>query len=145
MKARRSVAVLASAAAVGAVGLAIPATAVAAPSDTAIVDCAGKLVTKPSSITITCADAAVSINGIRWSSWTANGAKGRGVLAWNTCLPTTCVDGIVEKYRVRITLGGLASGPEGSVFSQVQLRFPKGGPAALETGSYTIDNEISGN
>ena len=144
MTARRALTVLAAATTVAGAALAMPAVATAAPTDTYIVNCAGKLVTKPSSIVITCADAGVSINKITWSSWNENAAKGKGTLAWNTCLPKTCVDGIVEKYKVRITLGGVASGPEGTVFSQVQLTFPKGGPAGLETGSYTIDNPIGG-
>lgn len=144
MTARRALTALAAATTIAAAGLALPAAAAAASNDTYIVDCAGQLVEKPSSITITCADAGVSINKITWATWNENAAKGRGTLAWNTCLPKTCVDGIVEKYKVRITLGGVASGPEGTIFSQVKLTFPKGGPAGLETGSYTIDNPIGG-
>lgn len=144
MTARRALTVLAVATTIAGAGLALPATASAAANDTYIVDCAGQLVAKPKTITITCGDASVSINKITWASWNENAAKGTGTLTWNTCLPQTCVDGIVQKYKVRITLGGLASGPEGSVFSQVNLKFPKVGPAALETGSYTIDNPIGG-
>lgn len=142
MNVRRNLTAVAASIVVATVGIAVPVVASAAPSETAIVDCAGDLVTRPSSIVLTCGDASVSINKITWSSWTANAAKGKGTLAWNTCLPKTCVDGIVEKYPVRIVLGGLASGTEGSVFSKVRLAFPKGGPAALEAGTYTIDNPI---
>ena len=142
MTVRRTIAVLATAAALTAGGTVVATTASAAPNETNIVNCAGKLVAKPKSITITCADAAVTINKITWSKWNMNEATGTGTLAWNTCLPKTCVAGIVQKYKVRITLGGLASGPDVNVFSQVDLAFPKGGPAGLETGSYTIDNPI---
>ncbi len=48
---------------------------------------------------------------------------------------------IVQKYKVKITLGGLASGPSINVFSQMTLAFPKGGPAGAETSTYTLDNE----
>lgn len=142
MSMRRSLTTIAAVIIMSAAGLAAPAVANAAPSDTSIVDCSGDLVTKPSTIVITCGDASVSINKITWSSWTADSAKGKGVLAWNTCLPKTCVNGIVQKYRVRIVLGGVASGTAGSVFSQVQLSFATVGPAALTSGSYTIDNPI---
>ena len=81
-------------------------------------------------------------SSITWSSWTANGAKGVGTLAWNTCLPETCVDGIVQKYKVKVILGGVASAPNVSVFSQMTLAFPKGGPAAAETATYTLDRPI---
>lgn len=142
MNTARRVAALAIATAMALGGVALSTPASAEGTDTSIVDCAGRLVQKPSSITITCADGGVSINKITWSTWTANSARGTGTLAWNTCLPKTCVDGIVETYRVRITMGRVASAPNEAVFTQATLRFPKGGPAGLETGSYTIDNPI---
>lgn len=138
---RRTILALAATAGLAAAGLALAPTATAAEGTPVVIDCAGKGVTKPKQIVLACADAGVAVTGIRWTRWTMNSATGVGTLTWNTCLPQTCVDGIVEKYRVRITLGGLASGPDIDVFSQMSLRFPKGGPAGLETGSYTLDNE----
>lgn len=138
---RRTILALAATAGLAAAGLALAPTATAAEGTPVVIDCAGKGVTKPKQIVLACADAGVAVTGIRWTRWTMNSATGVGTLTWNTCLPQTCVDGIVEKYRVRITLGGLASGPDIDVFSRMSLRFPKGGPAGLETGSYTLDNE----
>ena len=131
----------------GAISIVAPATAASsAPTTSAttnyIVNCAGKTVTKPTSIVITCADAGVSINKIKWSSWDLNAAKGTGILSWNTCLPKTCVAGVTVKYPVAITLGGVASAPNLNVFSKVDVAFPKGGPASLETGSYALDNAV---
>lgn len=141
MRARRPAAILAAATLVTAAGAtaAAPASAVDA-TDTAIITCVGREVVKPRQIVVTCADAGVSVVRIRWSRWDANGARGTGTLAWNTCLPITCADGIVEKYAVRVSLGRVASGPEGSVFSRMTLGFPDGGPAAAETATYTLDN-----
>jgi hypothetical protein len=130
-----------AAAGLAAAGLGLAPVATAAEGVPVVIDCTGTGVTKPKEIVITCADAGITVMNIRWTSWTMNRATGVGTLAWNTCLPQTCVDGIVEKYRVRVTLGGLASGPDIDVFSQMKLRFPKGGPAGLATGSYTLDNE----
>lgn len=138
---RRTILALAATAGLAAAGLALAPTATAAEGTPVVIDCAGQGVTKPKQIVLACADASVAVTGIRWTRWTMNSATGVGTLTWNTCLPQTCVDGIVEKYRVRITLGGLASGPDIDVFSRMSLRFPKGGPAGLETGSYTLDNE----
>ena len=131
----------------GAISIVAPANAASsAPTTSAttnyIVNCAGKTVTKPTSIVITCADAGVSINKIKWSSWDLNAAKGTGILSWNTCLPKTCVAGVTVKYPVAITLGGVASAPNLNVFSKVDVAFPKGGPASLETGSYALDNAV---
>ena len=124
----------------GASALVAP-VAQAAPG-TGIVDCAGSVVSKPKEITIACADAGLAITKISWKSWSNNRARGTGTLVWNTCLPQTCVDGIVQEYPVAITLGGVASGGNVSVFSRVNVTFPKNSPAGLESGRYTLDNPI---
>ena len=112
--------------AVSAMSTAVIATpALAASTDTAIIDCAGKPVSEPTSIVITCADAGVMINKITWS-------------AWNTCLPKTCIAGIIRRYPVRITLSGLGSTPNAHAFTTIDLAFPKGGPAGLESGRYSV-------
>lgn len=136
-----------SLATVGAVLLAGAAGLAAAPSaqatgDPVIIDCAGKGVTTPKSIVVTCADAGVSINKIAWTSWDRAGARGTGVLAWNTCLPKTCVAGIVRKYPVRITLSGLDSVPNVDAFTVIDVSFPKGGPAGLDAGQYTVAGNL---
>lgn len=121
----------------------LPSASAASGSGTGVVDCTGTIVERPKQIVITCADAGVVIQRITWTSWTATKAKGSGTLVWNTCLPETCVAGIVQKYRVRVTLGGVASAPNAPVFTKVLLGFPRGGPAALGSGSYTLDRPIA--
>lgn len=143
MNLRKTFSVVAVAGLVAGSGVSLVSTASAADTTNYIIDCAGKKVTKPSSIVITCADANVSINKIKWSSWDLNTAKGTGVLSWNTCLPKTCVAGVTVKYPVAITMGGLASAPNLNLFSKVDVAFPKGGPAATETGSYTLNNKVA--
>lgn len=129
---------------VGASLLTAPATQALPPGETGIVDCNGAVVTKPRQMTIACADGGVALTGITWKSWSANAAKGTGTLTWNTCLPKTCAAGIVQKYRVKITLGDLASAPgQSDIFSQVTVVFTKGGPAGLDSGTYTLDNPTS--
>jgi len=126
-------------------GASFIAPAAAAPAGPSLVDCSGALVSKPKSISISCADGGIAISGIKWTKWDANSAKGTGTLVVNSCIYTggpTCASGETDSYRASITLGGLASGPSVDIFSQVNLTFPKGGPAGLNSGSYTIDNEI---
>jgi hypothetical protein len=140
---RRTVAAIAAASSVVALGLvAVPAHA--ATGKPGIINCAGKEVRQPKEIVLACGDDSVSITGITWSTWNNNKAVGKGTLVWNTCLPETCVAGIVKKYPVKVTLGGLASSTEVDVFSQASVAFTKGGPAALETGTYTLDNTLQG-
>ena len=135
----RTLAAAFSLAAVGAVGAS--AVAVAAPAGTTtVINCAGKGVAKPTSITLTCADGGVSVNKITWSSWHPDQAVGKGVLSWNTCLPQNCAAGIGLTYPVTIKLGGLAHAPESLVFSKMTLGFPQGGPAGLDNGTYILDS-----
>ncbi len=139
MRPRGTAALLASFALVVAVA-GLTAAPASAADDTVIVDCVGREVVEPRQIVVTCADGGVTVMKMRWSRWDANVARGTGTLAWNTCLPTTCADGIVETYKVRVTLGRVASGPEAAAFTRMTLAFPDGGPAAAETATYTLDN-----
>lgn len=125
--------------AVGALGASSGANAAPAGTST-VINCAGKGEAKPSTITITCADAGVSVIKITWSSWHPDSATGKGVLTWNTCLPDTCAAGITETYPVTIRLGGLAHAPKSLVFSKMTLGFLQGGPASLDSGVYILDN-----
>lgn len=139
MRPRRSAALITAVAVISATGVvtAVPASAA---DETSIVNCLGREVVQPRQVVVTCADGGVTVMKITWSRWDATSARGTGTLAWNTCLPTTCVDGIVETYKVRVTLGRVASGPEAAVFTRMTLAFPEGGPAAAETATYTLDN-----
>jgi len=140
--ARRAIAAIGASVAVAASGLALaPAAPAVAPGDTVIVNCVGKKVVKPREIVISCADAGISVQRITWRYWDDNRARGRGTLVWNTCLPTDCASGIVQRYRARIVLDRVASGPGLTVFSRMKLTFPNGGPAGLETGTMTLPNQ----
>ena len=97
---------------------------------------------KPQDISISCADANLMISKITWKSWTNKRAKGSGTLVWNTCLPQACVDGIVQRYPVTITLSNVASGGNVTVFSELSVAFPKAAPAGLASGVYLLDNPI---
>jgi hypothetical protein len=143
MTVSRTAALLSTLALASTAGLVATGPAAAAESDTVVINCLGASVVKPKQIVITCADAGVSVVKITWSSWTPNRATGTGTLAWNTCLPEDCASGIVEKYKARITLGRVASGPGVTAFSRMTLTFPQGGPAVAETATYTLDNAQS--
>lgn len=126
--------------------VALPAAAAAAnAADTVVIDCVGAKVVKPKEIVVTCADAGVEVGKITWKSWGMNSATGKGTLFWNTCLPTTCAGGIVEKYPARIRLDRLASGPNVTAFTRMTLTFPKAAPAGAQSATYLLDNRLAGN
>ena len=63
----------------------------------------GTLSQKPTSLTIYCADAGVSVIKIVWKSWGKNGATGTGVYSANNCTPT-CAGGTFINAPVTIKL-----------------------------------------
>ena len=138
---RTTIALSVLALAAGAVALA-PAAA-ADDNGIVIINCVGKEVVKPKAISFACADDGVTVQNITWTTWNMNAARGRGTLVWNTCLPTDCAGGIVQKYRARIVLDVVASAPNVPVFSRMRLTFPNGGPAGLDTGTLTLPNQGS--
>ena len=64
-------------------------------------------VTKPKSITLTCADGGMVVSDITWDSWSAQGAQGSGIYLENNCEPD-CASGTYSKTQVAITLTNLA-------------------------------------
>lgn len=140
MSITRTLTIAASTAAVAVGALAVAPAATADNNKTVVVNCLGKGVVKPKEIVVSCADGAITVMNITWSSWNVNRAQGTGTLAWNTCLPTDCASGIEQKYKVAVTLGRVASGPGVTAFTRMTLTFPNLGPAAAETSTYTVDN-----
>jgi len=61
---------------------------------------------KPESITITCADAGIFVEKIRWSTWDAEGATGLGIYSENLCEPN-CAEGERVTAQVNLTLSNL--------------------------------------
>ena len=132
-------------------GMAAPAMAAETPDPTRtyVVDCAGELDYKPKQILFACADAGVYLGNIRWTRWNMNEAVGRGTLFYNTCEPSCAAGNVIRYKRVRIELGGVASGPGMgtmvNVFSSVTGTFgPDGGPALVSSATWTLDNPIAG-
>lgn len=121
-------------------GIGFSSAAQAADSPEVIL-CDGKGAVKPKEIVLACGDGNTFVSKIRWKKWTSNTATGVGTLTWNTCLPDNCAAGIVQKYRAKIELGGLASAPgEPDVFSTMTLTFTQGAPGNLDSGTYKLDN-----
>jgi hypothetical protein len=108
--------------------LAIPAVATASSSRTLAINC-GRKEYKPREIILTCADAGILVDQLRWSSWNATKAVATGSYVENTCSPT-CSAGHTVSRPVKVTLlgRGICPGQPGHVFGLARLRFPKGTP-----------------
>src|SRR3954470_4500632 len=58
---------------------------------------------KPHRILLACGDGALFVNHIKWSSWRARSARGRGRAHVNNCKPS-CAGGKFHAYRARLKL-----------------------------------------
>ncbi|GAA2812281.1 hypothetical protein [Saccharopolyspora taberi] len=92
------------------------AVALASGEDSAVRDCAGQSLVRPSEIVLTCADGNAVVRGIDWDSWGSAQASGLGTAEINDCEPS-CADGESRPERVRVTLDA----PVGSVFTRAVL------------------------
>jgi hypothetical protein len=58
---------------------------------------------KPTAFSTTCADFGIAIFEIKWSTWSAEGAKGSGVYSANDCKPS-CAEGTRHEIPVYLWL-----------------------------------------
>src|SRR5579859_4522443 len=78
------------------------AAAPAAERGVVMVDCAGKLQTRPSGFVLTCADANDALGPMHWVSWGTQ-AFGTGTETINSCTPD-CADGKLVPYPVLVAV-----------------------------------------
>jgi membrane-bound inhibitor of C-type lysozyme len=137
----RTATLIATSVALATVGLALTSAPAQAAAKPGVVNCKGKPEVQPKEINMSCADANLTVTGLKWSTWTKAGATGTGTLVWNPCIPT-CVAGKAEKYPAKVVLSRVASGAGVNVFSGMTLAFTKGGPADAAASSYVLDNPL---
>ncbi len=78
------------------------AGAASAPGGVVMVDCDGKLQTRPSGFVLTCADANDALGAMHWVSWGSQ-AFGTGTETINNCTPD-CADGKLVPYPVLVAV-----------------------------------------
>jgi hypothetical protein len=100
---------------------------------TRILTCTGKLLSKPTTYLLSCADANAGWTDMTWSSWTARRATGYGILRQNNCTPN-CAGGKFVNYRATVTLSKVvATEKYGELFSRAVFRYSVNGKAKTET------------
>lgn len=85
-------------------GSAAAATPASAPPS-AVPDCLGKPVVRPSEVVLACADAGIGVRSIRWLGWGQPTAAGVGTAFVNDCTPD-CAAGHFQSYEAVLLLGG---------------------------------------
>ncbi len=110
---------------------ATPSVAGAPP--TRLLTCTGKVTTKPSAYTLSCADANAGWTAMTWSAWSASSASGHGTLRQNDCTPN-CVSGKFINYHATVTLSKVVTTKKyGKLFSVATFRYSAAGKAKTET------------
>jgi len=108
--------------------LAVPAVASAGSSRTLAINCGLKQY-KPRQIILSCGDAGIRVDHLKWSSWTSTKAVATGSYTENACSPN-CAAGHTVSRPVKVTLfaRGICPGQPGHVFANARFAFPKGAP-----------------
>lgn len=82
-----------------------------------------KAETRPTSVTLTCADANTRLSKLRWSSFGGSTAAAKGTFETNTCKPN-CAAGKTVKYTVTIKASGTRSCKGGvRVYAKLSIAF----------------------
>ena len=116
----------------------------AAPTTDVYVGCT-EHASKPRHISLSCADDAVNVHGLTWSTWASGKATGVGTFSYNTCLPT-CVDGnTLTVKNVRVTLSKPKVAGCVRYFSQLSAKYPNGsGPAGMSSSTFALNGPPPG-
>jgi hypothetical protein len=111
--------------------LATPGAGAATP--TRVLTCTDTVASKPTTYTLSCADANAGWTGMTWSSWSATTATGRGILRQNDCTPN-CAAGKFINYRATVTLSKVVTTKKyGHLFSEALFHYTVGGKAKTES------------
>jgi hypothetical protein len=117
---------------IGAVGAVLQTDAGAAIA-TRVLTCPGTPSFKPSTYTLSCADAGAGWTDVTWSTWTSTSASGHGILRQNDCTPN-CAGGKFIDYRATVTLSKVITSKKyGALFSQAIFHYRVGGVKKSET------------
>lgn len=124
-----------------AIGVVAPTTGAlgaSAPSHVKISNC-GAALTRPKTVTLTCADAGIVLTKLKWSSFGGATAKASGKIDVNTCEPD-CAAGAAKSYRVKVSASRPRSCKHGlAVYGRVAVTFTAAKPRnASQLSRYTL-------
>jgi hypothetical protein len=108
--------------------LAVPTVAIGNPPRTYAINCLREQY-KPQAIVMTCADAGILVDRLKWSRWSRTTAMANGRFVWNDCKPS-CVAGHLHFLPVKVTLSGpkRCPGRTHEAFGRAAFTYPDGGP-----------------
>lgn len=89
-----------------------------------IADCTSpppyRLSTRPSAITLACADDGLGVEEMTWTSWTTSAATGHGTFWEKLCKPS-CATGKIGTYPVAVRVSAVKTSSQGPWFSRLTV------------------------
>jgi hypothetical protein len=108
-----------------------------------VADCTGpasvarQASTRPSSITLACADNGIGVQAVNWATWTSSGATGQGTLWLKLCQPN-CATGKIAHYPVGVTLSDVQGPASGQWFRHLTITWGSPRPSPLPLSTYGL-------
>lgn len=96
-----------------------------------------RLSTRPSQITLACADNGIGVEKMTWTSWAGSAAAGQGSLWENLCQPS-CATGKVATYPVAVTLAVVKTSSQGPWFSRLTVAWLGNRPPNSTTDTFGL-------
>jgi len=116
-----STAMIITAISLGLVGAAVASQAASA-STPSVLTCAGKVVMRPTSYVLACADANTYFNSIKWTTWGKTTATATATFVQNNCEPD-CAAGKFISYPATLKLSKPKSTKLGLLFSAINYTY----------------------
>jgi hypothetical protein len=110
--------------------LVLPAASTAAVSHAKLSDC-GKLVERPGSLVLACADANYELSQIGWNTWAGAFARGIAEVRANNCKPN-CAAGRFHSYRAQVIADKLTRCGSAKIYLRLTILFTRTRPAGYK-------------
>jgi hypothetical protein len=92
-----------------------------------VLSCTSTPRSKPEDAVVTCSDGSLSWRRVKWSTWNAHHASGKGQVYVNDCKPK-CVSGHFRRYPAKVSLAKVhKTNHRGPVFAQATISYSVSG------------------
>jgi hypothetical protein len=111
------------------------------PPPGAVADCTSalphRLSTRPSAITLACADNGWGVEEMTWTSWTTSAATGHGTF-WDKLCEPSCASGKIGTYPIVVTLSAVKTSSQGPWFSRLTVTWEATRPPSPVPDSFLL-------
>jgi hypothetical protein len=95
-------------------------------------DCLNRLVVRPTTFVVTCADDTFQLRQLQWTGWGETFTAARGQASVNDCVPS-CAAGHFHSYPVIVAVAGRQSCGRRTAYRTLTYAFPAAAPFHAKT------------